>query len=129
MLSDVYKITERDIKMSYGLLNVLCKTVGELDSAALLALDNTLREQVLAELLATRDASGTVTAPFNPFEAPYSIEEVTGLLGWAQEHVYDFFVKSAAKSVALSKLHQSTLAALQEPFAGGAASASKTPSV
>lgn len=124
-MQDFYKITTSsgvtEIKMTYGLLNTLCRTVGELDGAALMALDNDIREQMIIEILSPRDTRGQITEPISTFNLTNSVDEIAGLLAWAQEHVFDFFVRSATKSRQLSEQHRKSLEALQPSSAGGAA--------
>lgn len=131
-MKDVYTITTsagpQDVKMTYGLLNVLCRTAGELDGAALMALDNDIREQMIIEMLSPRGPTGQITEAISTFHVDSTVEEISGLLSWAQEHIFDFFVKSATKSREVSSKHQASLEALQVSSAGGAGSASKKPS-
>ena len=103
----------KEIHMSYGLLDVLCRTVGEMDGAALLALDNDIRAQMIIEILSERDEKGSVTTPISPFSIKFPLEQVSEMLGWAQEHIFDFFVKAATKSRAVGEQHRKALEALK----------------
>lgn len=106
--------TTKEVFMSYGLLNSLCRAVGDLEGAALLALDNDLRAQMLVELLSDRDEKGNVIGDgVRPYHIPYSVDSLGDLLTWAQEHIFNFFVKAAAQTKVTADQHKKVLAALK----------------
>lgn len=109
----------KNIHMTFGLLNLLCRVVGELDGTALMALDNDMRHKLLVELLSPRDSEGNITAQTNPDTIESSVETVSDLLFWAQEHLFDFFVKAATKSKAAAEKHRLQLDSLRVSSAGG----------
>lgn len=119
----------RTIKMHFGLLNVLCKAVGQIEDAAVMALDNDLREIMLIELLSERDAKGLITEPLVVFTLDASADEVSRLLGWAQEHILDFFLKEAEKTSDQMGPIKIRVDALKLSSTGGAPSPSKKPSL
>lgn len=101
-MQDVFKLKVgdgvREIKMTYGLLNVLCRTVGDIDGAAQIELDHALRVDTLVELLSERDARGEIVDPLIVFNLEASPDDLAELLTWAQGHVLDFFVKAAERA-------------------------------
>lgn len=88
----------REVKMTYGLLDQLCRISGDVDAALLLAIDHDLRHAALSAIFAERDKTGKITKEFNAFEFDADPEDVTGLLDWAGAHVLDFFLKAATRA-------------------------------
>jgi hypothetical protein len=121
-MSDVMTYDGRQIKMTYGLLNRLCRVVGEVDGAAVMTMDNDIRERVLIEILSPRDPQGNIPdgGEFNIFSITASTEEVSEVLDWAQEQVIDFFVKRAIKTASVTKLLSQTVNDLRATSTGGA---------
>jgi hypothetical protein len=102
MADDIFTIKvdgkERDIKMSFGLLNTLCRKVGDIDGAAQLSVDQILRDGVLVELLSDRDRSGKITEQIDLFTIEVSADDVIDLVDWAGTHVLDFFLKGLERA-------------------------------
>ena len=111
---------ERDVKMSFGLLNILCQKVGDLDGAATIAMDQSLREGVLIELLSDRDTRGRISEEFDLFTADMNPDDVVALLDWAGEHVLDFFLKGLERAKKLQERNMPRLKALMPSQAGSA---------
>ena len=69
MAEDLFNITvngdEHEIKMTFGLLNNLCRKVGDIEAAAVIALDTNLRDAILIELLSKRDSKGKILEPID----------------------------------------------------------------
>jgi hypothetical protein len=89
---------QKTIKMTFGLLNEMCRVCGELDGAAMLTLDNDLRVAALKVLLSDRDDQGKITSELNINTLDMAPDEVVELLDWASGHVTDFFLKAARKT-------------------------------
>lgn len=111
---------EQDVKMSFGLLNILCQKVGDLDGAATIAVDQALREGVLVELLSSRDSKGKIIEPFDLYSADMDSDDVVELLDWAGSHVLDFFLKGLERAKKLQEKHMPRLKALMPSPAGSA---------
>lgn len=90
----------RILKMPFGLLNVLCSVVQDIEGVGQLALDNDLREEVLIQTLSPRTSEGLIAegSRFNLFSLDASPENVGALLTWVQEHLFDFFLKAAVSA-------------------------------
>lgn len=110
----------RTIKMSYGLLNELCKVVQGLEGAAELSVNNEIREEILIQILSTRNAQGEVTERYPVFNLTADIDEVVDLLDWAQGHIMDFLLKAAEKTQATAAPAVKRVEALKRSVAGGA---------
>lgn len=103
---------ERDIKMSFGLLNTICKLVGDLDGATQLMIDQTLQQAVLVELLSDRDAKGKITGEVSLDEIDVDPSDVLDLLAWAGNHTLDFFLKGLERAKGLQDQHMPRVKAL-----------------
>jgi hypothetical protein len=84
-----------EVKMTFGLLNEMCRLCGDLDGMAMLMLDNDLRVQALKTLLSKRDEKGKVVEEINIETLDISTDHVLFLLDWAAGHVSDFFIRAA----------------------------------
>lgn len=109
-----------EVKMTYGLLNTLCRVVGEVDAAMFMSIDNDIRERVLVELLSSRDAKGKITDEISIFDITANPDDVAALLDWAQELVIDFFVQRTEKMTSLVLPLTKKVAALKASLSGGA---------
>lgn len=118
---------DRDLLMSYGLLNELAKIVGSPEIAPSISIDERLREEVLGACLATRKPSGKVTKKVEDLDdLDLSIDDVERLLDWATEHVLSFFVRSLGKMVKRVEANRDVLEGLKSSLDGLEASASAT---
>ena len=117
MSDSLHKITiggeQKEIKMSYGLLNELCQLAGDIDVALTFALNNDIRNEVLLAILSERDERGKVTSAPNLFYLDADHDEVNDLLDWAGAHVTDFFLRAAQRTKATALARKSQLEALQ----------------
>lgn len=110
--------SNKTIKMSFGLLNTLCATAGDIDGAALLALDNDLRNKVLVEMLSERDENGKISKEINLMWLDANPDEISALVDWAGEHIFDFFLKGLEKAKALQEKNSQRLQALMPTSSG-----------
>jgi hypothetical protein len=118
---------ERELFMSYGLLNELAKIVGSPEAAPQIAINEYLREEVLKATLAERKPSGKVTKPVADIDdIDISIADVEALLDWATENVLSFFVRSLKKVVGHAEANKDAFEALKSSLAGLESSASAT---
>lgn len=91
----------REIFMSFGLLNEICRGVGDLHGAIAIPTNAELRDYSLMVVLSTRDEEGTVTTPVNLRTLDISIDDADQLLGWISDHATDFFLRTMERVVAL----------------------------
>ena len=112
---------ERDIKMTFGLLNTLCRRVGDIDGASQMTIDQVLRDVVLVELLSDRDKNGKIIAEVDIDTLDLDLDELINLLDWAGEHVLDFFLKGLEKTKSLQDRNMNRIKALM-PSSNGSAS-------
>lgn len=119
-MQDTMQFSGKEVKMTFGLLNVLCRVVGEVDVAALMSLDGDVRERVLIETLSPRDKKGVITEEISIFEIGASTEEVVVLLDWVQEHVLGFFVQRGQKTAEVVSELNKKVVALAALLPGGA---------
>ena len=113
---------DREIFMSYGLLNALTVIVGSAEVAPMIAINAELREDVLKAVLAERKATGKIIKEVPDIEdVDISIEDVEKLLDWVTENVMSFFVRSLGKMVQRVEQNKETLEGLKSSVAGLAA--------
>jgi hypothetical protein len=126
-LSISFEGAERELFMSYGLLNELAKLVGSPEVAPQISLDEYLRSEVLKACLAERKPSGKVLKAIEDMDdLDMSIDDVESVLDWATEHVLSFFVRSLGKMVKRVESNKDVLEGLKSSLAGLEASASAT---
>jgi hypothetical protein len=110
---------DREIFMSFGLLNSVTKIVYDMQMVATMALVPELREDVLKQLLAKRTPSGKVTAAIDDIdEIDISIDDVVSLLDWTSEHLLDFFLKALDKAKSMADRNQARMTALMPSGSG-----------
>lgn len=85
---------EREIKMTYGLLNELVSMVGDIEEIAKFYVDETLRNKALVSVLSERSNTGKITAKADMEEIDIEIEDIDQLLSWVAAHVTGFFIRS-----------------------------------
>jgi len=102
----------REVFMSFGLLNELGKVVGSAEYIPHMSLDPHMREEVLKTLLSTRDENGQITEAWNPFRHGLGPDDTIRLLSWASEHVTDFFMKALETAKAIQDKTMPRLKAL-----------------
>lgn len=106
-LSETFEIEvdgeQREVKMTYGLLDRLCRIVGDIDNAVQMTVLPGLREAALRAMLAKRDARGKVVEEVDPVEVEASRRDLLALAAWARGHVLDFFVEESKGVAGLLK--------------------------
>lgn len=127
-LSITFEGNERELFMSYGLLNELAKLVGSPEVAPSISLDEHLREEVLKACLADRKPnSGKVIAPVADMDdLDITISDIEAVLDWATENVLGFFVRSLGKMVKRVESNKDVLEGLKSSLDGLQGSASAT---
>lgn len=97
-----------EVTMSFGLLSLLARGVGDAHGAMMTSVDNDLREFVVVSILAKRDKKGMILedGEFSFFESGITADEALAIAGWAGEHLLPFFLKTmelTAKSMEENK--------------------------
>lgn len=108
----------REVFMSMGLLNELCKLIGDVENIGNVVVDDTLREGVMVSLLAERSKAGKISQKFDIDELDVDPDQVIALVGWATEWVVDFFMKSAEAAKRVMVKNQERLNSLMSSPAG-----------
>jgi len=127
-LSDKLSITvdenERELFMSFGLLNELTTIIGDPARVSAVAVDPELRTEVLCAALAERKRSGKIIKAVDFDDLDISVEDVENVISWVMEHSLSFFVRSLRKVVDLTKAHQGEMTDLASSLAGSPSSPS-----
>lgn len=108
----------REVFMSMGLLNELCKLIGDVENIGNVVVDDNLRETVIVALLAERSKTGKVAQRFDIEDLDVDPDQVIALVGWATEWVVDFFMKSAEAAKRVMFKNQGRLNSLMSSPAG-----------
>lgn len=105
---------KRELFMSFGLLNELCRGVGNVQSAVQIPVNSELRDYVLLAVLSERDEHGEIAEgkAINLRKLEISIEEAEALLGWVSDHVCDFFLRTMERVVTTQKNQKTRIDAL-----------------
>ena len=126
-LNITYQGVDRELFMSYGLLNELAKLVGSPEIAPSISLDEFLREEVLKACLAERKPTGKVLKHVADMDdLDVSVEDIEAILDWATENVLSFFVRSLGKMVQRVESNKDVLEGLKSSLAGLQGSVSAT---
>ena len=124
MAEDLFNITvngdEHEIKMTFGLLNNLCRKVGDIEAAVVIALDTNLRDAILIELLSKRDSKGKILEPIDLDTLEADPDSIIDLIDWAGTHVLDFFLKGLERTKKLQEANTGRIKALIPSSTGSA---------
>lgn len=85
---------EREIVMSYGLLDKLVSKVGDIDQVSRFFTDQEVRNAVLTEVISERSPTGKMTKKITPEDLALELETIDELLSWSAAHVTAFFIRS-----------------------------------
>jgi hypothetical protein len=118
---------DREIFMSFGLLNELTTVVGDPGAIASITLNPEMRNKVLESALAKRKPSGKIEEPVDMDDLDISIDEAEKLLDWVSGHVMSFFVRSLRKVAAVNEKYEAPLRDLVSSLGGLKNSPSATP--
>lgn len=116
---------DRELFMSFGLLNELTRIIGTPDRVPQVALDPNLRDEFLTALFAKRKKSGKIEEAADIEDLDVSYEDVELVLRWAQEHVMSFFVRSFRQIKAVTDKHEAEVMNLTSSLVGSKSSPSK----
>lgn len=119
---------DRDIFMSFGLLNELTTIVGDPGAAAAITMNPDMRNKILTAALAKRKKSGKIEETVDIDDLDISINDVEALLDWVSGHVMSFFVRSLRKVAAVNAQYEAPLKDLVSSLGGSKSLVSATPS-
>lgn len=111
----------RDIKMTFGLLNELVRTVGDIEAVAEISFNTDLRDEVLSQVFSERNKDGRIEEKVTLFNLDVDPDEVVGLLEWVGSHVTDFLLKQMVRTKSLMEKHQPAMMALMPTSNGSPA--------
>lgn len=122
-MSDKLTITfegqERELFMSYGLLNALTGIVGSPELVPQISLHQDLRSEVLGACLARRKKSGKIEKAVDDMDdLDISISDIEAVIDWASEAVLSFFVRSLEKMARQAEANKEAFAGLKSSLAG-----------
>lgn len=86
--------SEKEILMTFGLLNLTSGMVRDISAVPFIMLDAELRHQLMIAILSPRDAQGNISDEYNEYQNPVTTDEAHALLTWVSEHLTDFFLKA-----------------------------------
>lgn len=109
--------TLRTIKMSFGLLNRICRLVGDVEGSIQLLIDPVLQEAVILEILAERNEEGQIIRKHDVDDYNLSKKDVMVLLEWVAEHLLDFFLSALKIAKSLQDRNQDRIDNLTPPSA------------
>jgi len=120
---------ERQLFMSFGLLNALSSLVEDPGRVPLIAAEPKTRTEVLRAVFAKRKRSGKIVEAVEDLDdIEVSVEDVEKVLHWVMEHTMGFFLRSAHMVIDVTERHKDKLEDLQSFMSGSQASASRTAS-
>ena len=121
-MADKFTITvngkEQEVKMTFGMLNAVCKTLEDVDRASRLTLDVEIMNEVMITLLSPRDSKGKITEELDINTLDVDDSEVMDLLAWAGNHALDFFLKGLERAKGLQDQHMPRVKALTPSLSG-----------
>jgi hypothetical protein len=97
---------ERELFMSFGLLNVLSQLVGGIEQLPFIYSESSMREVILITCLNERDNSGRIPelSEFNALGERLSVTQAEDILGWVEAHLAGFFIRSLKRLGKLTSL-------------------------
>jgi hypothetical protein len=107
--------TSRELFMSFGLLNEICRGVGDMQGAIAIPTNAELRDYALIVVLSERNAeTGEVEKACNLRTLDIPVDEAEELLIWISEHTTDFFLRTMERVVKTQKANESRFRALSQ---------------
>lgn len=116
---------DREIFMSFALLNRITYLMGDSSQIPLILQDPELREVVLVEALAERDKNGKVLVKKNMDEMDVTFDAIQDVLEFVSEHVADFTLAAMERATKVMVKHNARIQALA-PKAASASTPSPT---
>lgn len=120
-------IEDKDIFMSFALLNALVRVIGDPSRAATMDMDAELAQLVLTLVLVPRSPTGKPTVSFDDFDLPgLDPDEAFKVLDWVRENILNFFVSRLRTSLEVLEVRKDDLKSLGSLKAGLEVSASNS---
>ncbi len=117
---------EREIFMSFALLNRLAFLIGNVEELPMIQLNPEMRDLFLVELLSKRTKGGKIIPPaVDVGDCDVSLDDVQLVLDFASEHVMDFTLGALEKSTTLQQKNMGRMLSLKSSVTGLGNSASK----
>jgi hypothetical protein len=116
---------ERELFMSFGLLNELTAIIGDPSRVGAVSLDPELRAKFLSAIFAKRKKSGKIEEAIDYDDLEVSLDDVEKTMSWGQEHVLNFFVRSFRNIQTVTEKYKDEVTSLTSSLTGSKASASK----
>lgn len=100
-----YDGKDKEIRMTYGLQQLLCSKVSSLEAVENMHLDASLQAVLMNDVLAERDEKGNVVDPEKQYAMWLNVEDGEKLMDWISGHLVDFFIsRSRAQQKATGKV-------------------------
>lgn len=117
-MQQTFTLDDRDIKMTFGLLDELTRIIGDVDGLAEMPINADVRKEVLIAVLVERDEKGK-RGKTEPDIYNLEADTVTEILEWVGEHVADFFLSAMERTKKLLEARTDRFKALQPSSTGG----------
>ena len=114
MTDEVYVLGNREIKMTYGLLQRLASRFNDLGQVENVSLDANLQNDLINEVLAERDENGARELPDKDYSLELSIQDGEKLMDWISGHIIDFFISRLRAQTKAAKQLQPLVEDLQK---------------
>lgn len=106
---DSKQLVDREIVMTFGLLNVLARLVGDINRIGLIDLVSETADEVMFEVLSERDSKGRpvdrkAVVPDMP------AEDANRVFDWVKESLMDFFIRRLLNTADLMQRNQAKMA-------------------
>ncbi|BAQ50289.1 hypothetical protein [Methylobacterium aquaticum] len=119
---------DRDLFMSFGLLNEVASLVGSPEGVPTLSFNPPTAHALLELVLAKRDKRGNILRDDEEPIVPHDLDPDVGetIIDWAGAHVLDFFIRRFKKSAQLFATQAENLAAVGSSLTSSVNSPGKT---
>lgn len=97
--------SEKNVFMSFGLLNCLSNLVGGLEQLPFIYSESSMREVLITSCLSDRSPDGKIPTAeqFDELSKNLSVAEAELLLGWIEDHLAGFFIRSLQRLKVLAE--------------------------
>lgn len=112
---------ERDVFMSFALLNQLASLVGSVERVPEISFNGEIRSRAVDLVLAERDERGRIT-PSDAWDL--DLDSGCQLLDWIEEHLFDFFLRRLKDQLRRVEKRTPELQAVGSSLTGSAGSPS-----
>lgn len=124
VIKDKITVGDREIFMSFGLVNELCNIIKDPAQIHIFDLDENVRKAVIESIFAERTKSGRKTNVVELEDLEYSMSEIEKALDWAKEHVMNFFIRRLESTAKLADQTKDKMAKLESSLLGSETSLS-----